>query len=161
MSGDAALAARIGALEDIDAIEALKLAYWRAIDRKTPEALLAILAEDVVIDFEGMPPCPDRAAFLAVVRPQAARTDTFHMHHGKNPVVTLTGPDSAEGVWDIFYSGTDTTARTLVQMAGQYRDSYARRGGRWWITGMVMRQSSLTVQAIDVDGSARFVVLGR
>jgi hypothetical protein len=157
---DAAIAARIAALEDIDAIEAIKLAYWRAIDRKTPDALLQILAEDVTIDFQGMPPCPDRASFMAAIRPEAARTDTFHMHHGKNPQVELAGPDTATATWDIFYSGTDTTARTLVQMAGEYHDRYERRAGWWWITAMTMRQTSLTVQTINADGEATYAVLG-
>jgi hypothetical protein len=83
------------------------------------------------------------------------------MHHGQNPRIALTGADSAEGEWDVFYYGIDLSARTLMQMAGAYRDTYVRRGGRWWIATMAMRQTSLHVQSVDQAGLARTSIFGR
>lgn len=161
MSTPATLAARLGVLEDVAAIEALKYAYWRAIDRKTPDALAGILSPDIEVDFEGMAPCAGLAAFLAVVRPEAARTDTFHMHHGKHPRIEITGTDEALGEWEVFYTGTDAATGMVTTMRGAYWDRYRRQDGRWWITAMRMRVQSLQVARMEEGGALTALVLGK
>jgi hypothetical protein len=152
---------RLHALTDCAAIEALKARYWHAVDLKRPDDVFGCLAEDVVVDYEGLPRFESRDAFMAVVRQGAARTQAFDMHHGQNPRITLTGADTAEGEWDVLYYGIDFSARTLIQMAGAYRDTYVRLGGRWWIASTAMRQTSLHVQSVDEAGGASTTILGR
>ena len=156
-----ALELRLRALSDCAAIEALKYRYWHALDLKRPEDVRDCLAEDMVVEFEGLPRFESRDAFMAIIRQGAARTHAFDMHHGQNPRITLTGADSAEGEWDVFYYGIDLSARTLMQMAGAYRDTYVRRGGRWSIATAAMRQISLHVQSVDQAGLARTSIFGR
>ncbi len=140
------LEARIAALQDIEAIEALKSRYWRALDRKRPDDVQDCLAPDASIDFEGLPRYESREAFMQMARQAATAPGTFGMHHGQNPRITLTGENTAEGEWDIFYHGIDTQAGTLTQMAGAYHDTYRRENNRWWIATMQMRIKSLHVQ---------------
>jgi hypothetical protein len=152
---------RLRALSNCATIEALKARYWHAIDLKRPDVVRDCLAEDLIVEFEGLPRFESRDAFMEIIRQGAARTQAFDMHHGQNPRIALTGADSAEGEWDVFYYGIDLSARTLMQMAGAYRDTYVRRGGRWWIATMAMRQTSLHVQSVDQAGLARTSIFGR
>jgi hypothetical protein len=152
---------RLRVLADLEAIESLKSRYWRALDQKRPDEVCGCLAENVVVDYEGLPRFESRDAFMAIVRQGAARTQAFDMHHGQNPRITLTGADTADGEWDVFYYGIDLSARTLMQMAGAYHDTYVRSGGRWWIASTSMRQTSLHVQSVDQAGAARTTILGR
>jgi hypothetical protein len=152
---------RLRTLTDIEAIEALKYRYWRALDQKRPDDVRDCLAEDVVVDYEGLPRYDNREAFMAIIRQGAARTQAFDMHHGQNPRITLTGADTAAGEWEVFYYGIDLAARTLMQMAGAYHDTYVRRGGRWWIATATMQQSSLHLQSVDQAGAPRTTILGR
>jgi len=152
---------RLRALTDCAAIEALKARYWHAIDLKHPDDVRECLAADLVVEFEGLPRFESRDAFMAIIRQGAARRQAFDMHHGQNPRIMLTGADSAEGEWEVFYYGIDLSARTLMQMAGAYRDTYVRRGGRWLIATTAMRQTSLHVQSVGQGGMARTNVLGR
>lgn len=138
---------RLTALQDIEDIESLKARYWRAVDRKRPDDVAACLTEDAIIDFEGLPRFESREDFMAVVREAAANPNTFNMHHGQNPVVALTGKNTATGEWDVFYYGIDVQTSTLVQMAGAYSDRYVRKNGQWFIAATAMRQTSIQVQS--------------
>jgi hypothetical protein len=148
---------RVAALLDVEAIEALKARYWRAVDRGRADDVRECLLPEALIDFDGLPRFEGRNGFVAVVRESAARAGAYHMHHGHNPDIELTGPDSAVGVWEVFYHGIDLAARTIVHMAGAYNDTYRRRDGHWWIATTTMRQTSLTVQQVDMDSQCRYV----
>ena len=154
------LEARLRALQDRDAIETLKARYWHAVDQKNPEAVSACLTANAVVDFEGLPRFESRDAFMEIVHQGAARTHAFDMHHGHNPQITFTGPDTARGLWDIFYYGIDVSTGTLVQMAGHYTDDYIRQGGTWLIASTIMRQSSLLVLQATPGATPRTLVLG-
>jgi hypothetical protein len=153
------LAMRVEALAAVEAIECLKARYWRAVDRGRPEEIEACLLPDAVIDFEGLPRFETRNGFLEIVRAGAA-AQGCHMHHGHNPDITVTDRDSAAGTWDIFYHGIDMAARTIVQLAGIYHDTYVRRDGSWWIATTIMRRTSMTVQSIGTRNAPRVTRLG-
>jgi len=150
---------RLAELQDVEAIETLKARYWRAVDRKRPDDVEACFAPDAVIDFEGLPRYESREAFMALVRQAAANTQAFNMHHGQNPHIAITGANTAEGEWDIFYYGIDLDSQTLVQMAGAYTDTYVREHGTWLIATTKMRQTSMHVQV--AYPTLRSVTLGR
>ncbi len=157
----ARLEAQLQALEDISAIKRLKYRYLRACDRKQPDAVRDCFAPDgALIAYEGFPQFNDRDSFVDVFRAMACRANVIDMHHGENPVITLTGPDNATGIWDLFFHSIDTSARTVLQMACEYRDEYARHNGRWWITSTLTRRKSFLLQAIEPDGAPRVTVLG-
>ena len=149
---------RITLLQDVESIESLKARYWRALDRKRPDDVENCLIPEATIDFEGLPRYASREAFMGLVRDAAANPSAFNMHHGQNPHITITGPDAAEGTWEIFFYGIDTSARALTQMAGAYSDTYVRRHNRWWIATTSMRITSLHVQT--TEPGLRSVVFG-
>jgi len=155
------LTARVRLLADLDEIESLKARYWRAIDAGRVADVGACLLAECVVDYDGVPRCESREAFLDVVRTASAQPGMFHVHHGHNPVIGFLTPDHAAGTWEIFYHGIDLTTRTIVQMAGTYQDSYARRAGRWWIATTLMRRRSVLVQHVDAAGAALTGVVGR
>lgn len=155
----ASLETRLRALSDVEAIETLKSRYWRALDRKKPSEVESCLLATAIVDFEGLPRYESRDAFMALVREAAKNPHVYNMHHGQNPQITITGADSAEGTWDIFFYGIDLSANSLLQMAGAYNDTYIREHGTWLIAKSEMRISSLHVQT--TQPRLRTVTLGR
>jgi ketosteroid isomerase-like protein len=142
----AQLEARLAALQHIDGIESLKHRYWRAIDRQDPATVAACLTEDVIVDFDSLPRCETREAFMRIIRQAATQPHIYGMHHGQNPTITLTGAHTAQGLWEVFYYGIDASSGTLTQLAGAYTDTYRRENGAWLIATTAMRITSLHVQ---------------
>jgi len=157
----AQLAARIRALEDVAEIKRLKYRYLAACDAKDAETVRdCLLPRGAVIAYEGFPQFADRDAFVAVFRDMACRPNIIDMHHGANPQITLTGDDTATGVWSLFFHTIDTAARTALQMGCVYNDEYRRESGRWWISRTATRRTSFLLQKIGEDGATRVAVLG-
>lgn len=158
---DPTLEQRVAALEDLAAIQALKWRYLRACDDKRPDDVRDCLLPDAVIDFEGFPLFTNRESFVDTFLQMGCRPNIVDMHHGQNPVVELTGPDTARGFFDCYFFQIDTETRRLVQLAVSYDDSLVRRDGRWWIARTVSRRRSMLVQAIGEDLVGRFAIVGR
>jgi hypothetical protein len=157
----ARLEAKLQALEEISAIKRLKYRYLRACDRKQPEELRDCLSPNsAVIAYEGFPQFNDRDSFVEVFRQMACRPNIIDMHHGENPIITITSPNTAIGTWDLFFHSIDTDAGTMLQMACEYSDEYARLDGRWWISRTATRRRSYLLQTIGKDGVPRVSVLG-
>lgn len=156
-----ALSRRIQALEDISAIKELKAAYWTNLDRQRFDDVRdCFLPKGAVIDMEGVPRCNDREDFLKIVQTQGGKPGTYNMHHGHNARIKMTGPDTAEGMWDSFFYGIDVGTRVTIQLSGEYNDVYVREGGRWWIKTLRFRQTSFMMQTIDEKGQPTVVSLG-
>lgn len=158
---DAEFEARLVRLEQVRAIESLKARYLRACDRKQPEAVRACFADDAVIDFEGFPLFTDPDAFVAIYTEWGCRPTIVDMHHLQNPIVELTGADSAKGWFDLFFFQIDTETRRLTQLAVSYDDDFVLVEGSWKIARTVSRRLSMLVQEMDDDGIARIRVAAR
>jgi len=152
---------RVAALEDINAIQALKWRYLRACDRKAAEEVRDCFLLDAVIDYEGFPLFQGRDAFVELYRELACRPGVVDMHHGQNPIVELTGPDTARGAFDCYFHQIDTSTGLLTQLAVSYDDEFARRDGRWWIARSVSRRISMLVEEVADDRLRRVVIAGR
>lgn len=152
---------RLQRLEDIRAIEALKWRYLRACDRKDPETVRDCFTPDATIEYEGFPPFSNRDDFVAIYRQFGCQPHIIDMHHGQNPHVTLTGPDTATGLFDLFFFQIDTEARRHTQLAIAYDDTFIRRDGRWWIARTTCRRISMLVQNIDSEGAPSVAFAGR
>jgi hypothetical protein len=83
------------------------------------------------------------------------------MHHGQNPIVEITGPDSARGWFDCYFFQIDTKARRLTQLSVSYDDEFVRRDGRWQIARTVSRRISMLVEDMTEDGQRRVAIAGR
>jgi hypothetical protein len=158
----AELEQRLRALEDINAIKELKARYLRACDRKQPDTMRDCFVEKGArIEAEGFPSFDDREGWVAVFTDLAVKNpNIMDMHHGQNPQITLTGPDSASALWDLNFCQVNVKERTIVNMAGEYRDEYVREGGRWLIRTQRFRQTSFQMRMVGEDGQAKVVALG-
>ena len=154
---------RLQALEDINAIKELKARYFRACDRKQPDTMRDCFVEKgALIEADGFPPFNDREGWVALFTELAVKNpNVMDMHHGQNPQITLTGPDTATALWDLNFCQVNVKERTIVNLAGEYRDEYVRHNGRWWISAQRFRQTSFQMRVVDADGQAKIVALGK
>jgi len=154
---------RLQVLEDINAIRELKARYLRACDRKLPDVMRDCFVEKgAVIEAEGFPSFTDREGWVQVFTELAVNNpNVMDTHHGQNPQIVLTGPDSASGVWDLQFTQINLKERTVVNLAGEYRDHYVRSGGRWWISVQKFRQTSFLMRQVGEDGVEKVLALGK
>ncbi len=122
-------------LSDLEDIRTLKHRYFRAIDTADMALLETLFTHDVTVDYRGgtyrvqVSGRDDMVDFLA----NSFHSGAVAMHHGHMPEITLTGDDTAEGIWyleDIFIN---IESRTHTIGSAIYRDRYRREDGTWKI----------------------------
>lgn len=120
-------------LTDLEDIRTLKHRYFRGIDTADMALLATLFTEDVAVEYRGgtykvaLTGKDDMLEFLA----NAFHSGALAMHHGHMPEITLTGDNSALGVWyleDIFIN---LEQKTHTFGSAIYRDEYRREGGVW------------------------------
>lgn len=154
------LAARLAALEDKEAIRALKARYLRACDLKQVDEVRACFAPGPIrIAYENFPEFTDRDAFVEVYASMACQGGVYDIHHATNWDIALTGPDSARGLWSLNFRTILTGPRQVVRLAVEYADVYRRVEGEWRIVETVSRVTSQLVEQIGEDGSVTVLVL--
>ena len=139
------LAARVRALEDVEAIRRLKARYAERVDARyergaprPPEQLerladeiAALFTEDAVWEGGALGTCSGRPA----IRDRMAQpTLHFSRHYFVNPQIEVVG-DRATARWELLAPCTSTDGRPMW-MAGVEDDSYARVGDTWLHTRM-------------------------
>jgi SnoaL-like domain len=137
----AALAARVRAIEDGEAIRRLKARYAELVDARyarsgprPPEELArladeiaALFAEDAIWDGgAGLGICHGREGIRARM---AEPTLLFSLHYFVNPQIELDG-DRARARWELLAPCTLRDGRP-AWMAGAEEDEYSRIGGVW------------------------------
>ena len=148
------LAARLTALEDKEAIRALKSRYLRACDLKQPDVVRECFAPGAVrIDYENFPLFTDRDAFVAVYESMACNPAVFDLHHATNWQIDLTGPDSATGLWSLNFRTILAAQRQIVRLGVEYSDVYRKADGEWRMVESVSRVSSMITEQVGDDGS--------
>jgi len=122
-------------LSDLEDIRTLKHRYFRGIDTADASLLEILFTADVSVDYRGgnyrvsLQGRDDMLEFLA----NSFHSGAIAMHHGHMPEITLTGANSAEGLWyleDIFIN---LEQKTHTIGSAIYRDHYRREGDRWLI----------------------------
>jgi len=116
MSDTGILAARIQALEDLEAIKRLKHRYWRCLDQKRWDELATCFAADATVDYgSGRYRFQGVDAIMQFLRTSLGEeSGTFGIHHGGHPEIELLGP-------------------TAVRIGAYYADEYAKVDGEWKI----------------------------
>lgn len=122
-------------LSDLEDIRTLKHRYFRGIDTADLDLLSGLFTADLVVDYRGgtyrvsLEGRDNMIEFLA----NSFHSSAVAMHHGHMPEITLTGDDTAEGIWyleDIFIN---LDSRTHTVGSAIYRDQYRREDGAWRI----------------------------
>jgi hypothetical protein len=123
-------------LLDLEAIKQLKARYFLLLDTKQWEAWSQLFTEDLRIEGT-IVPTEGRDAFVAGV--QEALADVRTCHHGHSPIIELTGPDDAKGIWAMyddlwFPAGHPWSAGRLRRVGyGHYQERYRREADGWRI----------------------------
>ncbi len=155
------LAARIAALEDIEAIRQLKARYLRGCDLKQPEVVRdTLLPDGAVIAYEGFPPFDNRDAFVAVFEQMGCQPGVHDLHHATNSEITLTGADEAVGKWSLNFRSIIMATRSVIQMGVEYEDRYLRRDGRWYIAETRSTRTGCLIEQVDEAGKTTVVAMG-
>ena len=156
------LATRLAALEDKEAIRALKARYLRACDLKHPNDVRdCFLPGEIRIDYQNFPLFTDRDAFVAVYESMACNDAVFDIHHATNWQIDLTGADSATGLWSLNFRTILAAQRQIVSLGVEYQDVYRRQDGRWWIVESASRVTSMLTEQVGEDGSLTVVAMSQ
>jgi SnoaL-like domain len=145
-------------LTDIEAIEVLKHRYFRGIDTADMELLSGLFTEDVFVEYLGgtyRVQLTGRANMLEFLA-NSFHAQVMAMHHGHMPEITLTGPDTAEGIWyleDIFI---DLEKQEHTFGTAIYRDVYRREDGVWKMARTVYQRIMEVIEPLHPG--ARYTV---
>lgn len=133
----AALAQRVAALEDIEAIKVLKHRYFRLLDQQSWDALRGCFTDDVETNYEGghyrFTGIDDAMRFLSESLVGLRAGGRISMHMGHHPEIELTSDTTATGVWTLHSVAVHGAGERLAQLAAYYRDEYRKDDGVWKI----------------------------
>ena len=142
-------------LSDFEDIRTLKHRYYRGIDTADTALLDTLFADDVTVDYRGggyRVTLSGRAKMIEFLA-SSFHSDFAGMHHGHMPDITLTGDDTAEGIWyledvaiftdrGIHTSGSAiTSTATVVRMgAGRSRIPNTTGSLKWCASSLPTRR---------------------
>jgi hypothetical protein len=137
----AALRAELRELRDLEAIKQLKAAYFQHVDAQDWERWgRDVLADDIEFD---LGPVVEHGRDAVVALVSSTMAGARSVHHGHTPVITLTGPDTATGVWAMQdYVSMFDRAGEPVQFRGygHYLEEYVRTPDGWRISVCRLRR---------------------
>lgn len=137
---------RLAALEQIEAIKALKHRYFRACDAKDPDTVRScFITTGADIDYDVLGRFDDADQLVELYRRVALyRVDgkpvIFDMHHGMHPDITLTAACAATGRWTLKFRQVNLIERTERLLTGEYDDDYVIEDGTWKMARCHFRQ---------------------
>lgn len=137
--------------QDVEAIKQLKARYFRYLDTQEWTALEGIFTTDAVVSFPEIDVSyPSGAAFVAFAR--STMEGVISVHVGYMPEITLTGAESATGVWGMTDDldapgGMPQSGGKPVRMqgAGHYHEEYRKIDGEWKIAAMRLKRLRLDI----------------
>lgn len=162
MANTLTLEQRVQALEDKAAITELKYRYFQGLDHRKPEEVRDIFdPEQATIDFGEWGKFEHRDAFIEVFIKDECRPVVIDTHHGHNVRITLTGPNTASGIIDLYHAQIRQDQRTYQVEGAYYHEDYVRHSGRWWIKKLVFRTINDVMFDILPDGTLKMKLMGR
>jgi hypothetical protein len=128
-------------VDDVEQIKLLKARYFRLLDTKQWDAWKDVFTEDLAITVErdrarDSQPAPlavqpqGREGFVEALRVTLGDYPT--VHHGHMPEITLTGPDTARGIWSM-EDVVEFADGRVVYGYGHYHEDYRKEAGTWRI----------------------------
>ena len=128
-------------VDDIEQIRLLKARYFRLLDTKQWDEWKGCFTEDLAIIVENSRAEPGKPAevivdrqgregFVEALRITLAEAPT--VHHGHMPEITLTGPDTATGIWAMA-DVVQFIGQPTMYGYGHYHEQYRKEAGTWRI----------------------------
>lgn len=149
---------RLCAVEDREAIRDLKSRYFAACDAKDPAGMRACFLDGPIdIDYGAIGSFDNADDLVQVFRDIGCHPHMVEMHHGLNPRIRITGPDSAEGEWALQYQLINTNDMTLTQLGARYEDAYRRTADGWKIAATRCIVHSTLVIQLGEDALKRVI----
>lgn len=148
---------RLTALEQIEAIKALKHRYFRACDAKDPETFRACFINRGADIHYGPLGGFDDADQIAAVFTRIAlhkvdgKPVILDMHHGMHPDIAITGPGTATGRWTLKFRQLNMIERTERLLTGEYDDDYVIEDGAWRMARSHFRQLWVITRPLGDD----------
>ena len=134
------LEARVGALEDIEAIRNLKARYAAYCDDNyNADKIAELFTEDAVWESGSLGEFEGREAIRRLFA-GVSEVYTFAIHYGLNPLIEVEG-DSARARWYLLMPCTLGEGNRAMWRAGIDDEEYVRVNGNW----MFKRKSSTTI----------------
>ena len=129
----------IESLLDIEAIKQLKARYLRFGDTRDWKEWRRLFIDDYVVEVEGVPRShPDqptsasmRGIDTIIAAWSSLLVDMVTAHQAILPEITLTGPDTAHGIWALHEIVWMPTCR--FEGWGHYHEDYVRTADGWKI----------------------------
>ncbi len=119
---------------EIEAIKQLKYRYMRCVDMKLWDEMATTFIPEASCSYSaGHYHYEGRDAIIAWLKKGMDR-DAFHSSHSvHHPEITLTGPETATGIWALEDIVIDTDHDIQISGAAFYHDRYVKRDGEWLI----------------------------
>ena len=130
-------------MDDIEAIKQLKARYFRLMDTKDWEGFATVFAEEASMRNSPDPNEVFEGREEIVRKVSAALAEAVTVHHGHMPEITLTGDDTANGVWAMY--DFVELPQLVLHGWGHYHEEYVKRDGAWQILS-----SRLTRLRLDI-----------
>ncbi len=135
-------------LKDIEAIKQLRARYFECVDAQDWDGWANdVLMEDFHFDSEAGVQ-DGRDAVIAVI--SKSLTGGRTVHHGHQPRITITGDDTASGVWrmnDYVTIPMADGSEFVMRGYGYYYDEYVRTSRGWRLASSRMERLR-----VDVEG---------
>jgi hypothetical protein len=143
------LAAEIQRLADIEAIKQLKAKYVRLADAQDWDAWGQLFTEDIHLHTDGGP-VDGRANVVKAISKSLKGAKTMHRLHA--PEITITGADTATGVWPMtdYVMGVFNGQEMTIRGYGYYHEEYLRTPEGWRV-----RRGRLVRQHVDVTAPGK------
>lgn len=155
------LAARLSALEDIEAIKRLKYDYFFFCDQKQSQNMRECFAPGPVhIDYGRIGVFDNRDTLVDIFEQLACVDHIVEMHHAQNPRIDLIDSSHAEAIWGLYYFMIDTRQNIVTQLGGYYDDQYQKMDGQWKITSTIFHVTSTQIMDVN-EGLAKIIFAGR
>jgi hypothetical protein len=129
-------------LWEIEQIKQLKARYFRFVDTRDWDGVVALFSPDCDLRSTLFPEARQPGDFFAKVASMI--TPGVSVHHGHMPEITLTSLETATGIWAMYdYVQTDD-GRVGYRGYGHYHESYLKDPRRGWlISGFELRRLRL------------------
>ncbi len=138
-------------LVDIEEIRQLKARYFRFLDTKDWDAFGALFTDDASMEADGVVQ-EGRAAILRFL--PKVLDGVITTHHGHTSEITITGRDTATGIWAMFdyliWPGEGPPKG--LKGYGHYHEEYVRETGGWRIHRLVLTRLRLDPLAGGLPG---------
>lgn len=136
------MAGRVRYLADLEEIKQLRARYTRYIDTQDWDALRSVITEDFHSETDrGVLNGRDRV--IESVSASLAGASTAH--HCHTPEITITGSDTATGIWAMqdHVKMTLNGAPFSFRGAGHYHETYVRTAQGWRISSTALKRLSV------------------